>query len=310
MPNMLKLDRQILARFLPNHQSILAFEQMQNNVSEALPSTIEEAASLAALATTIAQQALGMIGDVMVELERLVAAPRAELGTISSQNADAVDITGGRIGLDAGTVAAPSFYLGGDDATGFYRISANRWGYAFNGVKLLDLADKLAILTGRLVVDSASIGTAALPSLYLATDNTTGFYRIGADNWGFTVAGTKLLDYSSALVSVTGSLTATSQLRSTVATGTAPLVVASTTKVANLNADLLDGGDWASPGAIGTTARSSGAFTSLSSSGAFGCNGAAPQTPAALTLPATDLPTVIALANSLRDALTANGIGV
>jgi hypothetical protein len=38
-------------------------------------------------------------------------------------------------------------------------------------------------------------------------------------------------------------LTASGQITSTVATGTAPLVVASTTKVTNLNADLLDGHD-------------------------------------------------------------------
>jgi hypothetical protein len=44
------------------------------------------------------------------------------------------------------------------------------------------------------------------------------------------------------------------QITSTLATGTAPLVVASSTKVTNLNADKLDGADWASPNAIGNTA--------------------------------------------------------
>lgn len=280
MPNPLNLDRQVLARFLPNHQSILAFEQMQNSVSTELPSTIEEAASLAALATAIAQQAIGMLSDVMAELERLQTAPAAELGTISPQNADAVDITGGRIGLDAGTVAAPSFYLGGDVATGFYRISLNRYGYAFNGVKLLDLSDKLATLTGRLSADNASIGTVALPSMYLANDTTTGFYRIGADNWGFTVAGTKLLDYSGALVSVVGSVTASGQLRSTVGTGTAPLVVTSTTQVPNL---------YVARAALADVA------TALAS-------------PSAIPAAATDLATVITLANALRTAALAKGL--
>tara|TARA_B100002019_G_scaffold2046_1_gene1629 strand:+ start:1 stop:1422 length:1422 start_codon:yes stop_codon:yes gene_type:complete len=42
-------------------------------------------------------------------------------------------------------------------------------------------------------------------------------------------------------VMVGGSLEVSSQLKSTVATGTAPLTVSSTTKVTNLNADLLDG---------------------------------------------------------------------
>lgn len=40
---------------------------------------------------------------------------------------------------------------------------------------------------------------------------------------------------------ITGALSASSQITSTVSTGTAPIVIASTTKVTNLNADLLDG---------------------------------------------------------------------
>ena len=45
------------------------------------------------------------------------------------------------------------------------------------------------------------------------------------------------------------------QLYSDVAPGTAPLVIVSTTRVANLNADLLDGFDWNSPPVIGAVAR-------------------------------------------------------
>ena len=40
---------------------------------------------------------------------------------------------------------------------------------------------------------------------------------------------------------VGGSIETNNQLKSTVATGTAPMTVSSTTKVTNLNADLLDG---------------------------------------------------------------------
>jgi hypothetical protein len=49
-------------------------------------------------------------------------------------------------------------------------------------------------------------------------------------------------------------------------TGTAPLVVASTTNVANLNASSLSGATFASPGSIGSTTAGSGAFTTLSAS--------------------------------------------
>lgn len=57
------------------------------------------------------------------------------------------------------------------------------------------------------------------------------------------------------------------RLISTIVTGTAPLTVASTTKVTNLNADLLDGADWAAPAAIGSTTPAAGSFTTLSATG-------------------------------------------
>lgn len=50
---------------------------------------------------------------------------------------------------------------------------------------------------------------------------------------------------------------------SSVSTGTAPMVVASTTKVTNLNADRLDGNDWTAPGTIGGTTPGSATFTTL-----------------------------------------------
>lgn len=64
-------------------------------------------------------------------------------------------------------------------------------------------------------------------------------------------------------------LSASGQITSTVTTGTAPFVVASTTNVANLNASLLAGGTWASPGAIGSTTPAAGTFTALTATGAF-----------------------------------------
>lgn len=57
------------------------------------------------------------------------------------------------------------------------------------------------------------------------------------------------------------------QLTSTLATGTAPFVVASTTNVANLNASSLNGATFASPGPIGSTTASTGKFTTLTSTG-------------------------------------------
>lgn len=68
-------------------------------------------------------------------------------------------------------------------------------------------------------------------------------------------------------ITINYSVTLSTQLTSTVTTGTAPLVVASTTKVSNLNSDLLDDADWSAPNAIGSVTPNSGAFTTLSASG-------------------------------------------
>lgn len=64
----------------------------------------------------------------------------------------------------------------------------------------------------------------------------------------------------------TGALSST-QLVSTVAIGTAPFAVTSTTNVANLNASSLSGATFAAPGAIGGGTPASGAFTTLSATG-------------------------------------------
>ena len=75
--------------------------------------------------------------------------------------------------------------------------------------------------------------------------------------------------YSGAFTTVS----ATGVITSTLATGTAPLTIASTTKVANLNADLLDGADWASPAALGSTTPAAVSATTLSASGAVTLSG-------------------------------------
>jgi hypothetical protein len=58
-------------------------------------------------------------------------------------------------------------------------------------------------------------------------------------------------------------LSASGQITSTLASGTAPFVVASTTNVANLNASSLNGATFAAPGTIGSTTASGATFTSI-----------------------------------------------
>jgi hypothetical protein len=174
-------------------------------------------------------------------------------------------------------------------------------------------------------------------------------------------------------------ISASGQITSTLATGTAPFSIASTTVVPNLNVSQLLGNTWAAPAAIGSTTPAAGTFTSLTVttglaafnkgasvngpatlgatgttqwsfetpvmryyigdgtgyslrftkrtgstntdlftftdggaatiSGAFGCNGKTAQTSFALGAAATDLASVITLANNLRTMSINNGMG-
>lgn len=74
-------------------------------------------------------------------------------------------------------------------------------------------------------------------------------------------------------------LSATGQITSTQATGSAPFVIASTTKVANLDVDKVDGGDWAAPAAIGSGTPAAATFTSVDSNQASGSQFATPTAP-------------------------------
>lgn len=58
-------------------------------------------------------------------------------------------------------------------------------------------------------------GTVSLPGIYFGTDTATGLYRIGLNNTGYAINGTKLLDLSAAAFAVTGTISATSTISAT-----------------------------------------------------------------------------------------------
>ena len=91
------------------------------------------------------------------------------------------------------------------------------------------------------------------------TDNSSAAITGGTIN-ATTIGATTASTGAFSTLSATGAIT------STLATGTAPLVIASTTKVANLNVDSLDGADWASPAALGSTTPAAVSATTLAAS--------------------------------------------
>jgi hypothetical protein len=199
MPNNLNLPRELVAQIAGgNAFAIRQLEAVFKQVSDT-PATIEEANALAGSALAVAQAAtaaLAVLAGAIAMLEGSPAAlphvesddmaPRAHVGTISAQNADSVEITGGTI-------------------------------------------------------DNTSIGVTTAAAAKFTT------------------------------------IAASGQITSSVAVGTAPFAVTSTTRVANLNV------------------AAAGTADGLTS-------------PTTYNAPATDLPTVIALANQLRAAAINKGL--
>ena len=109
------------------------------------------------------------------------------------------------------------------------------------------------------------LGTGALEFKDLYIDGTANIDSLVADTAdinGGTVDGAVIGGSSTAAANFT-TVSASGAITSTVSTGSAPFVVASTTKVSNLNVDQLDGADWAAPAAIGTGTPAAGTFTAL-----------------------------------------------
>ena len=147
------------------------------------------------------------------------------------------------------------------------------------------------------------------------TDNASAAITGGTIN-DTTIGATTASTGAFTTISATGAIT------STLATGTAPLVVASTTKVTNLNVDSLDGADWASPAALGSTTPAAVSATTLSASGNLTLSGGTANGVAylngskvvtsgsALTFDGTNLGVGVSSPNQLLDVRGANGIGI
>ena len=59
-------------------------------------------------------------------------------------------------------------------------------------------------------IQAFPVGSVGAPSIYMTGYATTGWYNIGANNWGFAVSGAKVLDIASTGLSVTGKIISTS----------------------------------------------------------------------------------------------------
>ena len=114
---------------------------------------------------------------------------------------------------------------------------------------------------------SRTASRATTGSIRLANNTDKVCWRNAADgaNLCFYMTSGNLFSFDAGITGTTAAFSG--QVTSTLSTGTAPFVVASTTNVANLNASTLSGATFAAPGAIGGGTPGSGAFTTLSATG-------------------------------------------
>jgi len=142
----------------------------------------------------------------------------------------------------------------------------------------LSIAGSPITTTGTLAV---TLSGTALPVLNGGTGTTTSTGTgnvvlsstptlttpvLGAATGTSLVVSGAITTSAGAISASAGTVTGT-QLISTIAIGTAPLTVTSTTNVTNLNASTLSGATFAAPGAIGGTTASTGKFTSVNITG-------------------------------------------
>ena len=129
------------------------------------------------------------------------------------------------VGFANGSAAAPSIGFTGDTDTGFYRIGANNLGIAVGGSKVIDIGASAAAFTGVLTGPDGAVGA---PAFSFTSDTDTGMYRIGANNIGLAVNGTKLVDIGTSGVNFpVGMLGAGNDIASGISrlTGTQPPVL-------------------------------------------------------------------------------------
>lgn len=140
----------------------------------------------------------------------------------------------GQIVGAVGSVSAPGYSFAGDLNTGWYWIGADNAGMAVGGTKILDVASTGLSVTGTITPSGQIVGAAgsvSAPGYSFASDLNAGFYRIGADNVGLTLNGSKVVDWATTGETITGTITVSgaATLQSTVAvTGASTLTGAVT----------------------------------------------------------------------------------
>lgn len=156
-------------------------------------------------------------------------------------------------------------------------------GAAFTGLSSVTVNSATAALTlsnagagAALTADKQIVSTLATGTSPFAVASTTVVTNLNAQFLsGATFAAPGAIGGTTPAAAAFTTISATGQITSTLATGTAPFSVASTTNVANLNASSLNGATFAAPGTIGGGTPGAATFTTLTATGQVSLGGAA-----------------------------------
>lgn len=191
----LNLTRDQLASFLTDHQQIKQFEMLFSAVDAIAPNVVLEINIAVGTAQATANNAI----DQIIALGQDMAVNDAAMSAKVHQAMDAIPRLAQALELLAAAPVAQAQMPLFDDLTPRAEL----------GTMAAQNADNVRITGGTVAGISFGgfpAGTVAAPSLYWSTDTATGFYRIGANNIGYSYNGVKLLDFLSAGLAITGAM--------------------------------------------------------------------------------------------------------
>lgn len=256
--------------------------------------------------TTIAQSAgLTFDGTAFAVASGTITTSQPAVSATQTWNAGGVTFTAAKVNVTDTASATASLLLDLQVAASS-KFSVSKAGNALvAGTLGVTGATTLAGVTASSVTDSG------LTSGRVTFASTAGLLADSANlTWnGSTLAVTGAGTFSTTLgvtglATLTGGLTSPAAIVSTLATGTAPFTIASTTVVGNLNVSQLLGSTWAAPGSIGSGTPAAGAFTTLSATGAVSLTTAS----SGLTISKTTGTTLVVSSTDPASATFAGGI--
>lgn len=111
-----------------------------------------------------------------------------------------------------GSAAAPGLYFTNDTNTGIYRVGGDTLAISAGGTAIFYVATTGVDVVGNIGLGGQMLaaGTVSAPAYSFTSDADTGMYRVGSNNIGISANGSKIVDIATSGVSITGTLSTSS----------------------------------------------------------------------------------------------------